>query len=91
MQEKSLNVSVEKSLKESYGASGLIKKNNFSSPRAVTAQDKSNVYSSLSNRKNKVSASLAFNAGALKEKSTNTNVVERLSNHNRKFSGIKLV
>jgi len=84
IQEKSLNASLEKSLKDSYVATNLQKKNTFASPRAVTAQDKNSLYNSLSNRKSKVSASLAFATGALKEKTNttnNTNVVERLSNH----------
>jgi len=88
IQEKSLNASLEKSLKDSYVATNLQKKNTFASPRAVTAQDKNSLYNSLSNRKSKVSASLAFATGALKEKTNttnNTNVVERLSNHTRKF------
>jgi len=77
--EKSLNASLERSLKDNNYVG--VQKKNFASPRAVTSQDKTNIYNTLSNRKSKVSASLALTAGALKEKTNNSNVVERLSSH----------
>ncbi len=79
--EKSLNASLERSLKDNNYVGAAAQKKNFASPRAVTAQDKANIYNTLSNRKSKVSASLALTAGALKEKTNNSNVVERLSSH----------
>jgi len=79
--EKSLNASLERSLKDNNYVGSSIQKKTFASPRAVTSQDKTNIYNTLSNRKSKVSASLALTAGALKEKTNNSNVVERLSSH----------
>ena len=87
--EKSLNASTDKTLKDNYIGTNLQKKN-FISPRALatasTSQDKTNIYNSLSNRKGLVSASLGFQAGALKEKVNNSSVVDRLSSN----SGIAL-
>ena len=78
--EKSLNASTDKPLKDNFVGANPQKKN-FISPRTGATQEKANIYNSLSNRKGLVSASLGFQAGALKEKVNNTSVVDRLSSH----------
>lgn len=80
--EKSLNASLEKPLKDNFVGNSFQKKH-FISPRATTQQDKGNIYNSLSNRKAMLSTSLGFAPGALKEKINNSNVVDRLSSHTR--------
>jgi len=82
-QEKSLNVSLDRSLKDNFIGANLPKKS-FISPRV--SQDKQPVYTSLSNRK-MLSTSQGFAAGALKEKNNNSSVVERL---NSQSSGMKI-
>jgi len=81
VQDKSLNASLEKPLKDNYVGNSFQKKH-FISPRATTSQDKGNIYNSLSNRKAMLSTSLGFAPGALKEKTNNSNVVDRLSSNN---------
>jgi len=79
--EKSLNASLDRTLKDNFvGAS--IQKKSFISPRV--SQEKQNSYITLSNRKAMVSTSQGFVPGALKEKSSNisnSNIVDRLSSH----------
>jgi len=81
--EKSLNVSLDKNLKDNFIVAGLPKKS-FISPRV--SQEKQAVYNSLSNRK-MLSTSQGFGTGALKEKQNNTTTAERLSSHT---SGMKV-
>jgi len=80
VQDKSLNASLDRTLKDNYVGINLQKKH-FISPRAGASPEKQNLYNSLSSRKGIVSTSLGFAAGALKEKSNNTSVVDRLSSH----------
>jgi len=84
--EKSLNASLDKSLRDNYVGAHLQKKS-FISPRAVPSQEKQNIYTTLSTRKGVVSTSLGLAPGALKEKHNNNNVVERLNSHS---SGMKV-
>lgn len=88
-QDKSLNASLDKALKDNYVGPGAQKKT-FISPRSGAGQDKNSLSTTLPAKKGGVSASQGFAPGALKEKTNNSAVVDRLSNPTRKIENMIL-